>query len=74
MHVEVPEYLYPKLKKTATHLNIPLSELVLDALVSYLQDLEETEPARLTSPYDVMIPFVRYEKTKKEASQKSHML
>lgn len=46
MYVDIPEYLVPKLKQAAKHLNIPLSELVCDALVSYIQDLEDAEDIR----------------------------
>lgn len=46
MYVDIPDYLFPKLKKTGQHLNIPVSELVVDALISYVQDWEgfETSP------------------------------
>jgi hypothetical protein len=45
MHVDIPEYLFPHLKKAARALNIPISELVTDAVIAYIEDLKNSEDA-----------------------------
>lgn len=56
MYVDIPEYLFPKLKKAAKHLNVPVSELVLDALISYMQDLDDLEASKKNSSHSSSLP------------------